>query len=265
MSEISRIRAGGLEVAYRLEGPDAAPVVMLSHSVLTDHRMWDDVAQGLAARFRVLRYDIRGHGGSPATPAPYTMAQLSGDALALLDALQLKQVHFVGTSLGGMIGQQLAARHGDRLLTLTLANTTAVQGAPAAWDDRAAVARRDGVGALADPTLQRWFTQRFRESAPGQVARLAEQIRATSVEGFAGCAAAIRDLQQLELLAKIRVPTLVIAGADDQAATPGQAAQIQEHIAGARLVTLEAAHQSAVEQPRAFCEAWLGFVAATGR
>jgi 3-oxoadipate enol-lactonase len=260
MSATLRARVAGVELSYRFDGAPDAPVVMLAHSVLTDHTMWDAVAQRLAPSFRVLRYDTRGHGASSAPPPPYTMALLADEAVGLLDALRIARVHFVGTSIGGMVGQQLGARHGARLLSLTLANTTAVQGAPGAWDERAAVARAKGVAALAQPTLQRWFTDGFRERAPQEVARVGAMIERTSVDGFVGCAAALRDLDQLELLARIAVPTLVIAGAQDQAAPPALAAQIREAIAGARLVTLPAAHQCAVEVPDAFCEAWIAFV-----
>jgi 3-oxoadipate enol-lactonase len=260
MSAMSRARIAGVELAYRFDGEPAAPVVMLAHSVLTDHAMWDAVAQRLASSYRVLRYDTRGHGASSAPPPPYTMALLADEAVGLLDALRVDRVHFIGTSLGGMVGQQLGARHGARLLSLTLANTTAVQGAPGAWDERAAVARAKGVAALAGPTLQRWFTDDFRERAPQEVARIGAMIEHTCVDGFVGCAAALRDLDQIELLARIAVPTLVIAGAQDQAAPPALAAQIRDAIAGARMVTLPAAHQCAVEVPEAFCEAWTGFV-----
>jgi 3-oxoadipate enol-lactonase len=260
MSATLRARVAGVELSYRFDGAPDAPVVMLAHSVLTDHTMWDAVAQRLAPSFRVLRYDTRGHGASSAPPPPYTMALLADEAVGLLDALRIARVHFVGTSIGGMVGQQLGARHGARLLSLTLANTTAVQGAPGAWDERAAVARAKGVAALAQPTLQRWFTDGFRERAPQEVARVGAMIERTSVDGFVGCAAALRDLDQLELLARIAVPTLVIAGAQDQAAPPALAAQIREAIAGARLVTLPAAHQCAVEVPDAFCEAWIAFM-----
>jgi 3-oxoadipate enol-lactonase len=258
---VQRVRAGDLDVTYRFDGPRDAPVVMLMHGVLTDHRMWDALADRLAGRYAVLRHDIRGHGGTTATAAPYTMAQLAGDAVALLDALCIKRAHFIGSSLGGMVGQQMGAHHPDRLLSLTLANTTAVQGAAAAWQQRIVSARQEGVASLASGTLQRWFTSGYFERAPDEVARLRRLLLGTSVEGFAGCADAISRLSQLHLLADIHVPTLVIVGAEDQATPPTQGAQVQARVLGARLVVIEdAAHQSAVEQPGAFCEAWLEFV-----
>lgn len=260
MNGTQTARVAGVQLAYRFDGAPDAPVVMLAHSVLTDYAMWDAVAQRLATQFRVLRYDTRGHGASSAPPPPYTMALLADEAVGLLDALRIARVHFIGTSLGGMIGQQLGARFAPRLLSLTLANTTAVQAAPGVWDERSAVARAKGVSALAEPTLQRWFTPEFREREPNEVARVAAMIARTSVDGFVGCAAALRDLDQLQLLRRIAVPTLVIAGAQDQSVTAAMAAQLQDAIAGASLVTLPAAHQCAVEVPDAFCDAWTGFV-----
>ena len=258
----AKVRAGGLEVAYRLEGRAGAPVVMLVHGILTDHRAWDAVVANLAADFQVLRYDVRGHGGSSAPPAPYTMAQLADDVPAILDALQVERVHFIGSSLGGMIGQQVGARHAQRLLSLTLANTGAAQAAPAAWQERIDLARERGVAALTEPTMQRWFPQAWREAHPAEVQRMTALLLGTSVEGYAGCAAAVRDLAQLDLLPRIAVPTLVVAGELDAAMPPAATAKIAELVPGARLVSLPTGHQAAVEQPAAFCAAWREFATA---
>ncbi|MFC5496265.1 alpha/beta fold hydrolase [Caenimonas terrae] len=261
---LQKLRVGASEIACRVDGPAGAPAVLLVHGILTDHRAWDAVAARLQGRFRVVRPDLRGHGAGSAPAGPYTMQELADDCAGLLDALALDRVHFVGSSLGGMIGQQVGARHGHRLLSLTLANTAAVQGAPASWDERVAVARKSGVAALADGTLQRWFTPGFAERAPQELARMRELLCGTSVEGFAGCAQAVRDLSQLQLLSTIAVPTLVVVGSEDKATPPEQGRQIADAIPGARLVTLPAAHQAAVEQPQAFCDAWLSFVDGLG-
>lgn len=264
MSVLLDVLVRGQDIACCIEGPADAPVVLLVHGILTDHRAWNDVADRLSGSYRVVRYDLRGHGGSSASPAPYTLEQLADDVADLLDAMRLQRVHLVGSSLGGMIGQQVGIRHGRRLLSLTLANSAAVQGAPASWDERAAIARASGVAALADGTLQRWFTPGFAQRAPQEIARIRAIMGGVSVEGFVGCANALRDLSQLDLLAKINVPTLVIAGDEDKATPPEQARQIVDAIAGARLVTLHAAHQAAIEQPQAFCAAWLAFVRGIG-
>lgn len=254
-------RVGDVEIAYRLEGRAGAPVVVLVHGLLTDHRVWDAVAARLAPSFRVLRHDLRGHGRSSAPPPPYTMQALGEDTVGLLDALGLDRVHLVGSSLGGMLAQQVAARHGPRLLSLTLANTAAVQTAAAAWQARIDLVRREGVAAIADGTLQRWFTPEFAGRAGAEVARMRGILCETSDAGYVGCAQAVRDLAQLDLLAQIHVPTLVVAGSRDEATPPALSVQLCEGIAGARLVSLEAAHQSAFEQPDAFCKAWLDFSA----
>jgi 3-oxoadipate enol-lactonase len=252
-------RVGDIDVAYELEGPAGAPVVMLAHGILSTHSMWRGVAEALLPRWRVLGYDLRGHGATRSSEPPYTMQRLADDAIALLDALDLPRVHFIGASLGGMIGQRLAAQRGERLLSVTLANTTAVQGAPQAWQDRIATAQERGVGLLVEPTLQRWFTASYLAADPEPVQRLRELASDTDVRGFCGCAAAVRDLAQAELLPAIRVPTLVIVGEQDQATPPAAGEFIQQRVRGAQLVRLPAAHQSAVECPEAFAAAWERF------
>ena len=252
-------RVGDIDVAYEIEGPAGAPVVMLAHGLLTTHRMWRGVAQALLPRWRVLGYDLRGHGSTRASEPPYTMQRLAQDAIALLDALDLERVHFVGSSLGGMIGQLLGARHGQRLLSLTLANTAAVQGAPQAWELRIATARDQGVPPLIEPTLQRWFTPGFFAGNPEPVQRMRTLAAQTDVRGFCGCAAAVRDLAQADLLASIRVPTLVIVGEHDQATPPAAGEFIRQRVPGARLASLPAGHQSAVECPQDFAAAWEAF------
>ncbi len=250
--DIERIRAGGIDVGYRLEGPADAPTLMLAHGVLSSHCMWDGVVAALQGRWRVLRYDLRGHGASGASPAPYTMDQLAADAVALLDALALGPVHFVGTSLGGMIGQCLGARYPARLRSLVLANTTSTQQAAAAWQERIALARAQGIAPLIAPTLARWFTADFLVSGDARIALAQQAAGAVTPEGFAGCASAVRDLAQAHLLPSICVPTLVIVGEHDQATPASAGRAIQAAIPGAHLVALPAAHQAAIELPEAF-------------
>ena len=243
----------GARVAYRFDGPADAPVVMLGNSLAASMAMWQPQLAALRA-FRVLRFDARGHGASEATPAPYTIAQLAADAIGLLDALGLARVHFVGLSMGGMIGQVLGARHADRLVSLALCDTASdMRAMRAAWDERIATARRDGMVAIAGPTLQRWFTPAFFERAPQAVQAVREMIERTPVEGYAGCASAVRDLEQSALLSAISVRTTVIAGELDPACTPDQARALTSRIPGATLRLLpDCAHLPNIEQPAAF-------------
>ncbi|MBN8490756.1 MAG: alpha/beta fold hydrolase [Burkholderiales bacterium] len=253
------IRAGDIDLACRVEGPDDAPVVLLVHGVLTSHRIWDGVAARLAGAWRLVRYDLRGHGNSGATSSPYTMVQLALDALSVLDALGIGRAHVVGTSLGGMIGQVLGAAHGDRLVSLTLANTTVLQPAPKAWEERAAVAREKGVAALVDATLQRWFTPTCLREQPALIEAVRREALRTSVDGFVGCAAALRDLDHRSLLPRIRMPTLVLAGEHDTSTPPADARELERAIPDARIATLPASHQAAAEVPEAFAAAWTRF------
>ena len=155
----------GARLAYRWDGPADAPAVLLGNSLMASMAMWQAQMHALAG-YRVLRMDTRGHGASPAASAPYTVEMLADDVIGLLDALSVQRVHFVGLSLGGMIGQALGARHGNRLLSLAICDSASETPAPALWDQRIETARRDGIAALAGPTLQRWFTAPFHERAP---------------------------------------------------------------------------------------------------
>lgn len=252
----------GVRLAYRWDGPADAPVVLLGNSLMASMAMWQAQMDALAG-YRVLRTDARGHGASLATPAPYTIALLAADVIGLLDALAVRQVHFVGLSLGGMIGQVLGARHGERLLSLALCDTASHTPAPALWDQRIETARRDGLGALTGPTLQRWFTAPFHERAPDALESVKAMMLGTTVEGYAGCASAVRDLDQTALLKHISVPTAVIVGEHDPACTPAQARALHEHIAGSTFeVIADSAHLPNIEQPAAFNRALLAHLQA---
>lgn len=252
-------RVGDIDVAWRLTGRDGAPVVMLSHGLLASHRLWDALSSLLEADWQVLRYDLRGHGTTSVTAGDYTLSQLAADAIGLLDALGLDRVHFIGLSLGGMLGQPLAARWGHRLHSLTLANTACVQGAPQVWQQRIDLVRAQGLDPIVSPTLERWFTPTALREQPDMVAAAGAIARRTAADGFLGGAAAVRDLSQHELAARITVPTLVIAGQYDQAIPVEASRVLAAAIAGARLQVLPAAHQSATECPQAFADTWLAF------
>jgi 3-oxoadipate enol-lactonase len=252
-----------IEVSYMMQGRQDAPVVLLTHGILSSLSMWDAVADALLPRWCVLRYDLRGHGRTSATRPPYSMAQLAHDAFNLVEKLGIHRVHFVGSSLGGMIGQRLAADFGERLHSATLANTISEQGDVAAWQERIDTARSSGVGPLIDGTLKRWFTPGFFASRASTVERLRKIGTETSPDGFIGCAAAVRDLAHANLVKNIQVPTLVLAGAHDTATPRDQTEKLAHAIPGAQFVVLPAAHQAAVECPREFADAWETFVGGT--
>jgi len=261
-----KIHVNGVELAYRIDGaPRAAPWVVLSHSLACDHTMWDPQMEALRG-FRVLRFDTRGHGASEAPTGEYTMEQLAADAHALLDALGIERFHFVGLSMGGMIGQQLALRVPLRMATLTLADTTSRYPPEARplWDQRIALVRAQGMDALVPTTLERWFTARFREQHVETVARIAAQIRATRVPGYLGCAHAISHIDLTARLASVGCPTLVMVGAEDRGTPPEMAEEIVRAIEGARLeVIAAAAHLSNIEQPATFNRLLTAFLAAS--
>jgi 3-oxoadipate enol-lactonase len=248
-----RVKTNGVDTAYRFDGPEKGRVVLMSNSLMSNYTMWDWTLPALADKYRVLRYDMRGHGRSGTTPAPYSIPQLADDAIALLDALKIDKVHFVGLSMGGMIGQQLGARYGARVHSLTLCDTASEMPPRSLWEDRLATAREKGIPGLVDGTLQRWFTAPFAKRAPQDIEKVRGMILGTGVEGYVGCASAVRDMSQTTMLLKIRTPTLVLTGRQDPATTVEQSIVLNRMIDGSQLVVLEdAAHLSNIEQPEAF-------------
>ena len=243
---------------HTLEGPEDAPVLVTSNSLGTTLRMWDDQAPALLERFRLLRYDHRGHGESPVPPGPYSIDDLGRDTLALLDRLGVDRFSFCGLSIGGAVGMWLASEVPERVVRLMLCCTAARFVPSEQWDERAETVRADGVGAIADAALERWFTPPFREHHPEVVEWAGGMLRNTPAEGYAGCCEAIRDADLRSRLEAIRAPTLVVAGADDPAAPVEEAELICDSISDARLVVVEqAAHLANVEQPKAVTQAML--------
>ena len=238
-----------VEVEYTLEGPGDAPVVAFSNSLGTTSVMWDAQAAGLSERFRVLRYDTRGHGGSPAPPGPYTIGDLGDDVLALLDRLDLERVSFCGLSIGGMTGMWLGVHAAERIERLAICCTGMQLPTAEMWTERAALVRREGMSSVIDATIERWFTPGFPERSPEVVGRIREIFLSTDPEGYAGCCEALAEFDMRGRLGRIRAPTLVIAGEDDPVGTPERAAAISDEIEGSRVVVLpEARHLAAVEQ-----------------
>jgi 3-oxoadipate enol-lactonase len=231
------------------EGPDDAPVLLLSNSLGADLTMWEPQVPALAERFRVVRYDTRGHGRSPVPDGDSTIDDLVDDVVALLDRLGVGTAHVVGLSIGGMTGLRLAVREPHRVATLAVLCSSAYTGNEQSWRDRAHTARTEGTGALADVVVGRWFTPGFAAAHPELVARMRATIAGTSDEGYASCCAAIAGMDQRADLGRISAPTLVVSGADDPALPPEHQRLVADGIPGARLLSVSpAAHLATIEQ-----------------
>jgi 3-oxoadipate enol-lactonase/4-carboxymuconolactone decarboxylase len=248
-------------VYYRLDGADDLPVLVLSHSLGLDHGMWEPQAADLLRHFQILRYDIRGHGASTATPGDYSVADLSQDVLALADGCGIRQFAFCGLSLGGMIGQWLGVHAPERITHLVLANTTSRLVDRQPMEDRRRTVLEQGMAAVADVVMTRFFSPTMLASGSPYVASARRTLLATHPVGYAGCCAAIRDVDQTALLAGIRTPTLVIGGdADGPMPWAEHGEKIATAIPGARSVRLPAGHISNLERPRSFTAALLNFL-----
>jgi 3-oxoadipate enol-lactonase len=240
-----------LKVDYELTGPSDAPVVVLSNSLGNDRTLWDAQLPALAERFRVLRYDQRGHGATPSAPGPYGLADLGGDVLELLDHLGIAEAHFAGVSLGGMTGMWLAENAPERITTLAPICTSADLTPPEAWRERAEQVRANGTESMFDATLPRWFTPAMAGD-PQVREKYRAMLAATDDESYAACCEAIASMDIRDDLPRITAPTLVIAGAKDAATPPSHAEQIAAAVAGAKVEVLaEAAHLANAEQPEA--------------
>jgi 3-oxoadipate enol-lactonase len=259
-----RTLANGIVTQYALDGPADAPVVTLSHALAASLEMWEPQLPALAERYRVLRYDTRGHGGSEVPPGAYALDTLAEDVVGLLAALGISRTHFVGLSMGGMIGQTLALKHPEVLGGLVLADTSSrvpPETGPV-WDERIATAEQRGMAALFEGTLERWFTAPFAARSPEVIDGIRALIRTTAPLGFIGCSRAIQELNTTDRLGEIRAPTLIIVGEQDMGTPVAAAEVIHQGIAGSKLVVLQsAAHLSNVEQAEKFNQALTAFLA----
>jgi 3-oxoadipate enol-lactonase len=257
-----RIKANGITFNYEVEGPEGAPWVIFSNSLATDLSLWDAQAKAINKSFRILRYDHRGHGGTEATDGRYNFDLLTADVVALMDALSIKRAHFVGISMGGMTGLALAQKHPDRVEKLAPCDCgpASTPASSQQWEERIAVAEKDGMEPLVMATAKRWFPPDYPENNPA-FQKACAMIRATPVKGFIGCAGALANFDLKPGLAAIKTPTLLIVGSKD-ATVPAQKA-INAAIAGSTLVELEGAgHLSNLEQPEGFTRALQQFLAA---
>jgi 3-oxoadipate enol-lactonase len=258
-----RIDAGDLSVNYELDGPPEAPVVAFSHCLAGNLDIWRGQAKALADEFRVLRYDSRGHGGTSATDPPYSMDVLAEDLVHLLDGLGIRKAHFVGISMGGMIGQTLALRHPERIEGLILCDTTCriPPEAGPMWQERIEIAREQGMSALSEETLQRWLSPGFRQERPEVEAVIRRMIESTPVRGFEGCCQAIREFDLAEAVPEIASPTLVMVGENDPGTTVDMARDLQNRISGAELQILpQAFHLANIEAEGEFNDVVLRFL-----
>ncbi|HEX8544020.1 MAG TPA: 3-oxoadipate enol-lactonase [Pseudomonas sp.] len=251
------------DLYYQLDGPQSAPVLLLSNSLGTHLGMWDAQIPALSEHFQVLRYDTRGHGQSLVSAGLYTIEQNGRDVLALLDALDIRQADFCGLSMGGLIGQWLMLNAPQRLRRVVLCNTAAKIASPEVWNPRIEAVLRDGrpaMLALRDATISRWFTPRFAETKPEQVNRLVDMLAETSPAGYAANCAAVRDADYREQIATVRLPALVICGAQDLVTSVADGQFLVDAIEGAHLLQLSAAHLSNVEAGQAFTAGVLDFL-----
>jgi 3-oxoadipate enol-lactonase len=247
---------------YELAGPETAPVLVFSNSLGTNLGMWDAQTPEMAKKFRVLRYDKRGHGQSSVPPGPYSIAMLGRDVVALLDFLHLDKVDFCGLSIGGQTGMWLGVNAPERLNKLIVSNTAAKLGTAETWKQRIDTVRSAGMRAVALAVIERWFTAAFRAREPAEVARIQAMLETTNVEGYVGCCAAVRDFDYREKLCGIRVPTLVISGTHDPAALAADGRWAAEQVPGAKFVELDASHLSNIEACERFTSEISKFLAA---
>jgi 3-oxoadipate enol-lactonase len=247
-------------VHYEFDGPAGAPVLVLSCSLGATLAMWEPQVAPLSRRFRLLRYDTRGHGLSSAPPGPYTLDDLGGDTIAMLDALKIGRANFCGLSMGGLIALWLGIHAPERIDHLVACNTAARVGIVDAWNSRMAAVRREGMNAVAAGLMERWFTADFRARAPAIVESIRRMVLRAPREGYLACCAAVRDADLRERVGEVKLPTLIISGTSDAVTPPAEGKGIAERIPGARLVELPAAHLSNVEAAAQFTDAVLQFL-----
>jgi len=257
------IKANGIQVNYELSGKEDSPFVILSHSLGSSLLMWNPQRKVLESHFQILCYDIRGHGKSEAPPGVYTLDLLGEDAVALLDALGIDQVHWVGLSMGGMIGQSIALNFPKRLQSLALCDTMTVvpEEAQPIWQERIDAVREKGVASQWEPTMERWFTPTFLSLNPYMLGVIREEFLATPAKGYLGCIYAIRKLNYLNRLSEIKIPTLIMVGEDDPGTPVAVSEAMHQRIPNSKLVVIRSArHLSNVEQPEAFNTTLLTFL-----
>jgi 3-oxoadipate enol-lactonase len=254
------IDSNGARISYTVEGPSECPVLLFINSIGTTRDLWLPQVPALVGTYRVIRYDARGHGSSSVPAGNYSIEQLGRDALAILDAEGAKTAHICGISLGGLTAMWLGINAPDRIASLILANTAARIGSVQSWTDRIALVQERSMRAVAEMAIPRWFSPGYRRRHEEIVTQFKTMVETCPTAGYLGCCAALRDEDLREAIAKISCPVLVIAGSTDEATPPEGMRFIHEHIAGSKMLTLDAAHLSNVEQDEAFTSAVMGFL-----
>jgi 3-oxoadipate enol-lactonase len=259
-----KTKANGITINYQVDGPEGAPWLVFSNSLATSIAMWDEQAAALKDKFRILRYDQRGHGGTDAPAGRYTYATLLDDAIQLMDALSIKKAHFAGLSMGGATAMGLAQKYPDRVDHVIVCDSPCQSTPQSAqgWEERIAVAQSKGIEALVEPTIGRWFPPETVTKNPTFLDKIRAMIRATPVNGFIGCAAALADHDYASAVATVKHPVLFMTGEKDAASAPMR--KLHEKLAGSRFVELKGAgHISNMERPQEASAAIRDFIAGT--
>ncbi len=253
--------SNGARLAYRVDGPDDAPTLVLINSLGTNMHMWDSQVAQLSNTLHIVRYDSRGHGSSDVPAGPYTLEQLGHDLLALLDTLQIEQTHICGLSLGGIVGLWFAVTYPDRVARAVFANTAARIGTTDGWDARIDAVTTGGMATIRDAVVGRFLSAKFREHNPEMTQQISNMLEATHPVGYSGACAALRDADLRAVVKTIHTPSLIIAGALDESTPPSQAQGLHAAITGSQLTVFdEVAHLSNVERPKEFSEYVLNFL-----
>lgn len=254
------IESNGAKFNVEVTGDESKPALMLSNSLGTNFHMWDDQMPEWSKHFRIIRYDRRGHGGSDVTPGAYTMEQLGKDVLGILDALKVQKTNWCGVSMGGMVGQWLGANAPERFIKMVYSFNTYHYADKSSWNDRINIVQEKGLAPMASGNMERWFSASFREKNPDKLKRMTEMFLSTKPEGWIGCGSAVRDMDHRELLPKIKVPVLIIAGKEDKACPVEAAETMQKQIPGAKLQVMNTAHIGNVELPEEYTKVVLDFL-----
>jgi 3-oxoadipate enol-lactonase len=258
---MSLIDVDGTRLHYLVEGPEDAPAIAFLNSLGSDVGMWDPQVEALRSRFRIVRHDSRGHGASDAPEGPYSIEQLGGDVVSLLDALEIERVHLCGVSMGGLVALWMAATHSERTERAIFASTAVKIGSKDFWDERARAVEAGGMKAIRETVIERFLTSSFREASPRMAREVEATLESTPPDGYVASCLAVRDADLTGTVGSIRAPSLIIAGAEDVATPPSDAEKLHEHIPGSELVVLEdASHLCNLEQPERFNETVLRFL-----